>query len=86
MLCKVGYNCINNWSIDLVVCVIVVDVFSIYDSWIFRKWKWFLKDVEKEFVCLFVYLVVKFFDLIFYSWCFLILKVEFVFVDYISQI
>ena len=28
MLRKAGYNCINNWSIDLVICVTAADIFN----------------------------------------------------------
>lgn len=82
---KAGYNCINNWSIDLVVCVTAADVFSTYDSWTSRKRKWPSKDVEKELVRLPAHLVAKSFDSIPHSWRLSTSKAELVLADYISQ-
>lgn len=82
---KAGYNCINNWSIDLVVCVTAADVFSTYDNWTSRKRKWLSKDVEKELVRMPAHLVAKSLDSIPHSWRLSTSKAELVLADYISQ-
>ena len=82
---KAGYNCINNWSIDLVVCVTAADVFSTYDNWTSRKRKWPSKDVEKELVRMPAHLVAKSLDSIPHSWRLSTSKAELVLADYISQ-
>ena len=82
---KAGYNCINNWSIDLVVCVTAADVFSTYDNWTSRKREWPSKDVEKELVRMPAHLVAKSLDSIPRSWRLSTSKAELVLADYISQ-
>ena len=68
MLRKAGYNCINNWRTDLVICVTAADVFNTYDSWTSRKRKWPSKDVEEKLVRMPAHLVAKSFDSIPHSW------------------
>ena len=84
-LLKAGYNCINNWSIDLVVCVTAADVFNTYDCWASRKRKWPSQEVEKELVCMPAHLVAKSIDSIPHSWRLSTSRAELVLADYISQ-
>lgn len=82
---KAGYNCINNWSIDLVVCVTAAHVFNTYDSWASRKRRWPSKDVEKELVRLPAHLVAKSIDSIPHSWRLSTSRAELILANYISE-
>ena len=82
---KAGYNCINNWSIDLVVCVTAAGIFNIYDSWASRKRYWPAKDVEKELFRMPAHLVAKSIDAIPHSWRLSTSKAELVLAAYISE-
>lgn len=82
---KAGYNCINNWSIDLVVCVTAAHVFNTYDSWASRKRRWPSKDVEKELVRLPAHLVAKSIDSIPHSWRLSTSRAELILPNYISE-
>lgn len=68
MLRKHGYNCINNWSIDLVLCVTASHVFNPYDTWASRKRRWPSKDVEMELVGVPAHLVAKSSESVPHSW------------------
>ena len=59
---KAGYNCINNWSIDLVLCVSAAHVFNPYDRWSYRQRMWPSKDVEERLVHVPAHLVAKCID------------------------
>ncbi|KAJ7370344.1 hypothetical protein OS493_032843 [Desmophyllum pertusum] len=65
---KHGYNCINNWSIDLVLCVEAGQVFNPYDSWASRQRKWPSKDEQSELLGVPAHLVAKSIDSIPQSW------------------
>lgn len=82
---KAGYNCINNWSIDLVVCVTAAHVFNTYDSWASRKRRWPSKDVEKELVRLPAHLVAKSIDSIPHSWRLSTSRAELILANDISE-
>lgn len=82
---KAGYNCINNWSIDLVICVTAADIFNTYDSWTSRKRKWPSNDVEKELVRMSAHLVAKSIDSIPHSWRLSTSRAELILADYIIE-
>ena len=82
---KAGYNCINNWSIDLVICVSVGRVFNPYDSWVSRKRKWPSEDVAKELVGVPAHLVAKSIDSVPHTWRLSTSKAELVLADYINK-
>lgn len=85
MLRKAGYNCINNWSIDLVVCVTAADIFNTYGSWASRKRNWPSKNIEKELFRMPAHLVAKSIDSIPNSWRLSTSRAELVLADYISE-
>ena len=85
MLRKAGYNCINNWSIDLVVCVTAADIFNTYGSWAFRKRNWPSKNIENELFRMPAHLVAKSIDSVPNSWRLSTSRAELVLADYISE-
>ena len=85
MLRKAGYNYINNWRTDLVICVTAADVFNTYDSWTTRKRKWPSKDVEEKLVRMPAHLVAESLDSIPHSWRLSTSKAELILADYISE-
>lgn len=82
---KAGYNCINNWSIDLVICVSAGHVFNLYDSWVSRKRKWLSEDIAKELVCVPAHLVAKSIDSVPHTWRLSTSRAELVLADYINK-
>lgn len=63
-----GYNCINNWSIDLVLCLEAGDTFSPYSDWFSRNRRWPSQDLENEILKVPSHLVPKSIESIKGSW------------------
>ena len=82
---KAGYNCINNWSVDLVLCVSAGQSFNPYANWASRQRKWPTENVEKELCDTPTHLVAKSTDSIPHTWRLSTSLAEMVLADAISK-